>query len=85
MPEMMKTTHGTEGVQSPKVLLDSAQVKERLGLSDSQLTRMRLHRRIGYCKRGGRILYASEEVERVLRESEVPALRPVVEVRGREQ
>jgi hypothetical protein len=80
---MMKTTQGTDGVQSPKVLLDSAQVKERLGLSDSQLTRMRMRRKIGYCKRGGRILYAEEEVARVLRESEVPALRPVVEVSGK--
>jgi hypothetical protein len=67
----------------PRVLLDSAQVKARLGLSEHQLVRMRATRRIGYLKRGGRILYAEEEVERVLRECEVPALRPVVELGGK--
>jgi hypothetical protein len=73
----METMHG------PKELLDSTQARQRLGLSESQLTRMRLARKIGYLKRGGRILYAPEEVERVLRESEVPALRPVVEIRDK--
>lgn len=73
----MKTT--TDGEQE---LLDTAQAMARLGMSDNQLARMRAARRISYFKRGGRILYAPEEVERVLRESEVPALRPVVEVRG---
>ncbi|RBP48166.1 helix-turn-helix protein [Roseimicrobium gellanilyticum] len=73
------------GVQETRDLLDTTQAMSRLGMSENQLARLRTSRRISYFKRGGRILYAPEEVERVLRESEVPALRPVVEVRGSEK
>ncbi|QIF00198.1 helix-turn-helix domain-containing protein [Roseimicrobium sp. ORNL1] len=79
----MKASSAPEQSQE-RELLDSAQTRQRLGLSDHQLTRMRATRKIGYLKRGGRVLFAAEEVERVLRESEVPALRPVVRLRDRE-
>jgi hypothetical protein len=77
----MTTT--TEETTGPGALLTTAQARERLGFSEQQLARLRTARRISYFKRGGRILYAPEEVERVLRESEVPALRPVVEIRDK--
>lgn len=76
----MSTTTGEK--TGPRELLTTAQARARLGFSEQQLARLRVARRIGYFKRGGRILYAPEEVERVLRESEVPALKPVVDVRA---
>ncbi len=54
---------------------------ERLGISAHQLMRMRVSRRISYFKRGGTVLFAPEEVERVRKAFEVPALRPVVKVK----
>ena len=77
----MTTT--TEEKTEPRELLTTAEARVRLGFSEQQLARLRIARRISYFKRGGRILYAPEEVERVLRESEVPALRPVVEIRDK--
>jgi hypothetical protein len=76
----MTTT--TEEKTEPRELLTTAQARARLGFSEQQLARLRVARSISYFKRGGRILYAPEEVERVLRESEVPALRPVVDVKA---
>jgi hypothetical protein len=76
----MTTT--TEEKTGPGELLTTAQARARLGFSEQQLARLRVARRISYFKRGGRILYAPAEVERVLRESEVPALRPVVDVKA---
>jgi hypothetical protein len=62
-------------------LLTTEQTMEKLGLSASQLARLRMNRRISYFKRGGRVLFAAEEVERVLKAFEVPALQPVVKVK----
>jgi hypothetical protein len=47
---------------------------ERMGLSQSQLARLRESRKIGFYKRAGRIYYAADEVERVLKTFEVPAM-----------
>ena len=83
---MKSITHThTHATKEPQEMLDTAQTKERLGLSDNQLSRLRATRRISYYKRGGRIWYAVAEVERVLQAFEVPALRPVVELAGSEK
>ena len=61
--------------QGGEGLLNTQQTMERMGLSQSQLARLRESRRIGFFKRAGRIFYASEEVERVLKTFEVPAVQ----------
>lgn len=64
----MTMPQGREG------LLNTQQTMERMGLSQSQLARLRESRRISFYKRAGRIFYAVDEVERVLRTFEIPAL-----------
>ena len=62
------------GANARDGLLNTQQTMERMGLSQSQLARLRESRKMGFYRRGGRIFYAPEEVERVLKSFEVPAI-----------
>jgi excisionase family DNA binding protein len=77
----MKMMTTSQQVSPTEELLTMQQTAERLGLSRRQLERLCTKRRISYFKRGGRLFFAPEEVERVLKAFEVPALQPVVKVK----
>jgi hypothetical protein len=66
-------------------LLTNQQVVKKLQLSLSQLARLRAARKISYLRRAGRIFYTAEEVARVWNAFDVPALHPVVALRGSEK
>lgn len=80
----MKMMTTSRQVSTTEELLTMQQTAERLGVSRRQLERLCTKRRISYFKRGGRLFFAPEEVERVLKAFEVPALQPVVNVKVHE-
>jgi hypothetical protein len=75
-PEACGQDHSNEAA----ALLTETQAAQRLSLSRSQLAGLRARRRISFSKRGGRVFYTPEEVERVLKAFEVPAIHPVVKL-----
>jgi hypothetical protein len=80
----LRALHGPDGIygkqtlQKPRVFgnkLNSAAAAEYLGVTETQLAKMRLCRQVSYIKYGKECRYLVSDLEECIREHLVPAVR----------